>query len=64
MLALRAGALMSSILVQVWTNDASARNYGTMVACLMRLDKQAFIRAMGTKWSPLVPTFVGVVDPN
>ena len=34
---------------QVWTNDASARNYGTMVACLMRLDKQAFIRAMG--WS-------------
>ena len=49
MLAVRIGALLSSIGVQVWTNDASARNYGAMVACLMRLDKTGFINAMA--WS-------------
>ena len=45
MLALRISALLSSILVQVWVNDVSALNYGEMVACLMSLDKQRFIRA-------------------
>jgi len=49
MLAVRIGALLTSIGVQVWTNDASARNYGAMVACLMRLDKTGFINAMA--WS-------------
>ena len=49
MLMLRIAALLTSIVVQVWTNDASALNYGTMVACLMSLDKAGFIRAMG--WS-------------
>ena len=48
-LALRIAALLSSILVQVWVNDVSALNYGEMVACLMSLDKQRFIRAL--RWS-------------